>query len=105
MATKNKKLMFFKRLFIWILYIFSGFILYSNKGYLHPTLINFTRIFYPLSVFWLQIRIKKKNKLFPINDSMTTSELWFNILPVIASFFAVIFSAINAFSYIFGKII
>jgi len=36
---------------------------------------------------------------------MTTSELWFNLLPVIASLCTVIFSLTNTFLYILEKII
>mgnify|MGYP001346971176 CR=1 FL=1 len=103
MVSKNKKLILFQRLIIWTIYLFSGLILYTKKGNLYPFLIQFTKITYPLSIFWLQIRIKKKNNLLNINSSMTTSQLWFNILPVIASFFAVIFSILNLIFYFFGK--
>ena len=89
----------------WTLYFFSGFILYSNKWTLNSFLINFSRIIYPLSIFWLQIRIKKRSKFLTIDSKMTTSELWFNLLPVVASLCTVIFSLTNTFLYIFEKII
>ena len=94
-----------KRLLIWSLYFFSGFLLYSKKGNLYPLLITFSRIVYPLSIFWLQIRIKKRTNFMPIDSKMTTSQLWFNLLPVLASLLTVIFSLTNAFLYIFGKLI
>ena len=94
-----------QRMIVWALYFFSGFILYSNKGFLPFMLINFSRIIYPLSIFWLQIRIKKRTNFLPIDSKMTTSQLWFNLLPVIASLLTVIFSLINAFLYILGKFI
>jgi len=94
-----------KRLLIWSLYFFSGFLLYSKKGNLYPLLITFSRIVYPLSIFWLQIRIKKRTKFMPIDSKMTTSQLWFNLLPVFASLLTVIFSLTNAFLYIFEKLI
>ncbi len=94
-----------KRLLIWSLYFFSGFLLYSKKGNLYPSLITFSRIVYPLSIFWLQIRIKKRTKFMPIDSKMTTSQLWFNLLPVFASLLTVIFSLTNAFLYIFEKLI
>ena len=94
-----------QRIIVWTLYFFSGFILYSNKGILHSFLITFSRIIYPLSIFWLQIRIKKRTKFLPIDSKMTTSQLWFNLLPVIASLLTVIFSLTNAFFYILGKLI
>ena len=105
MNSKSKEMIFIQRLLLWVLYLFSGFILYSDKGILPSFLINFSRIIYPLSIFWLQIRIKKRTNFLPIDSNMTTSQLWFNILPVIASLFAVIFSITNAFLYVLGKTI
>ena len=94
-----------QRVILWTLYFFSGFILYSNKGILPSFLITFSRIIYPLSIFWLQIRIKKRSKFLTIDSKMTTSELWFNLLPVISSLFTVIISLTNTFLYILEKII
>ena len=94
-----------QRMLVWGIYFFSGFILYSNKGSLYSFLITFSRIVYPLSIFWLQIRIKKRTNFLPIDSKMTTSQLWFNLLPVIASLLTVIFSVTNAFLYILGKLI
>ena len=105
MSSKSKELILIQRVLIWILYFFSGFILYSKKGILPYTLITFSRIIYPLSVFWLQIRIKKRTNFLPIDSKMTTSQLWFNLLPVIASLLTVIFSLTNSFLYILGKLI
>ena len=105
MSGKSKRLILIQRLLVWTLYFFAGFILYSNKGLLPSTLITFSRIIYPLSIFWLQIRIKKRTKFLPIDSKMTTSQLWFNLLPVIASLFTVIFSLTNSFLYILGKLI
>ena len=105
MSNKRKEIILVQRVLIWSLYFFSGFILYSNKGYLPSILINFSRIIYPLSIFWLQIRIKKRSNFLPIDSKMTTSQLWFNLLPVFASLITVIFSLINAFIYILGKLI
>ena len=105
MSIKSRRLIFIQRVLIWTLYFFSGFILYSKKGILPSMLITFSRIIYPISVFWLQIRIKKRTNFLPIDSKMTTSQLWFNLLPVIASLLTVIFSLTNAFLYIFGKLI
>ena len=105
MQSKRKWIIFIQRIIVWALYIFSGFILYSNKGILPPFLITFTRIIYPLSIFWLQIRIKKRTNFLPIDSKMSTSQLWFNLLPVIASLLTVIFSLTNTFFYILGIII
>ena len=100
MSSKSKEIILIKRILIWALYFFSGYILYSNKGILHPFLITFSRIIYPLSIFWLQIRIKKRTNFLHIDSKMTTSQLWFNLLPVIASFFTAILSITNACLYV-----
>ena len=105
MAAKSNGIILIRRVLIWTLYFFSGFILYSKKGILPSMLITFSRIIYPLSIFWLQIRIKKRNNFLPINSKMTTSQLWFNLLPVFASLLTVIFSLTNSFFYILGKLI
>jgi hypothetical protein len=105
MFSKSKKIILIQRIIVWAIYFFSGFILYSNKGFLNSFLITFSRIIYPLSIFWLQIRIKKRTNFLPINSEMKTSELWFNLLPVIASLLTVIFSLTNAFLYILGQLI
>jgi len=104
-SSKSKGLILIQRVLIWTLYFFSGFILYSKKGILPSMLITFSRIIYPISVFWLQIRIKKRTNFLPIDSKMTTSQLWFNLLPVIASLLTVIFSLTNFFLYILGKLI
>jgi len=104
-SSKSKKLILIQRVLIWTLYCFSIFIFYSEKGILPSKLITFSRIIYPLSVFWLQIRIKKRTNFLPIDSKMTTSQLWFNLLPVIASLLTVIFSLTNSFLYILGKLI
>ena len=103
MYSKSKGLILIQRMLVWALYFFSGFILYTNKGILPSFLITFSRIIYPLSIFWLQIRIKKRTNFLPIDSKMLTSELWFNLLPVIASLLTVILSLTNAFLYILGK--
>ena len=100
MSKRSKKLLLFQRSLIWFLYLFSGYILYSKKGYLFSKFITFTKVIYPLSIFWLQIRIKKTGNLLPIDSSMKTSQLWFNLLPVLASFITVIFSTLNTLFYI-----
>ena len=105
MSSKSKKLVLVQRVLIWTLYFFSGFILYSKQGILPSMIINFSRIIYPLSIFWLQIRIKKRTNFLPIDSKMTTSQLWFNLLPVIASLLTVVFSITNAFLYILEKLI
>ena len=96
MSGKSKGLILIQRVLIWALYFFSGFILYSNQGVLPSLVITFSRVIYPLSIFWLQIRIKKRTNFLPIDSKMTTSQLWFNLLPVIASILTVIFSLTNS---------
>ena len=105
MHSKNKRIILIQRTLVWALYFFSGFILYSNKGTLPTFLITFSKIIYPLSIFWLQIRIKKRTNFLPIDSKMTTSQLWFNLLPVIASLLTVIFSITNTFLYVIEKLI
>ena len=105
MFKKRKGVIFIQRILFWALYFFSGFILYSKKGNLYQFLISFSRIIYPLSIFWLQIRFKKRTNFLPIDSKMTTSQLWFNLLPVIASLLTVIFSLTNTLLFILGDII
>ena len=105
MSSRNKKILLFQRLLIWVLYLFSGFVLYSKKGYLFSFLITFARVIYPLSIFWLQIRIKRKGNFLPIDPSMTTSQLWFNILPVLASLITLTLSMSNLILFITDKLI
>ena len=105
MKKKGNTIILIRRLVIWALYFFAGIILYSNKGNLNSFLITFSRIVYPLSIFWLQIRIKKRTNFLPVDSNMTTSQLWFNLLPVFASLLTVIFSLINAFLYVLGALI
>ena len=105
MYNKSKGIILIQRMLVWALYFFSGFILYSKKGILPSVLITFSRIVYPLSIFWLQIRIKKRTNFLSIDSKMTTSQLWFNLLPVIASLLTVIFSLTNTLMFILGKII
>ena len=105
MRSRNKELLLFKRSLIWFLYLYSGYILYSTKGYLFSIFISFAKVIYPLSIFWLQIRIKKSENLLPIDSSMKTSQLWFNLLPVLASFITVILSLLNTIFYLVDKFI
>ena len=105
MSSKSRELILIQRVLLWTIYFFSGFILYSNKGILPSFLITFSRIIYPLSIFWLQIRIKKRTNFLPIDSKMSTSQLWFNLLPVVASLLTMIISLTNAFLLILEKLI
>ncbi len=98
MSIKKKTIL--KRLSIWALYLFSGLILYTKDVYLFPFLVNFARLVYPLSIFWVQIRLNGRGNFLSIDSSMTTSQLWFNIIPVLASFFVVILTTTNLILYI-----
>ena len=100
MRSKSKKVLLFQRLLIWVIYLFSGYILYSQKAHLFSFLIIFAKVIYPLSIFWLQIRLKKQGNLLQIDTSMTTSQLWFSILPVLASFITLISSLSNLIFFI-----
>ena len=104
MRSKSKKIILIQRLLFWVLYLLSGFILYSKKEYLFSFLITFAKIIYPLSIFWLQLRIKKIGNLLPIDSSMSTSQLWFNILPVLASLFTVILTLLNLLLFILAEL-
>ena len=104
MHSKSKEIILIKRILIWAIYFFSGFILYSKKAILPSFLIQFTRIIYPLSIFWLQIRIKKRTNFLPIDSEMSTSQLWFNLLTVFASVLTVILTIANTFLYLVGKV-
>jgi len=105
MFSKRKNFILIERVLVWVLYFISGFILYSKEGILPSFLITFTRIIYPLSIFWLQIRIRKRSNFLPIDSKMTTSQLWFNLLPVFASLLTVILSLTNGLLYVLGNII
>ena len=105
MGSKNKQILLFQRLFIWILYLFAGFILYTTKGSLYQFLNTFAKIIYPLSIFWLQIRLKSKGNFFPIDSTMSTAQLWFNLLPVFASLLTIIIVILNLIFYLTFKLI
>ena len=105
MSSKSRGLILIQRVLFWTLYFFSGFILYSNKGILPSFLITFSRIIYPLSIFWLQIRIKKITNFLPNDSKMSPYQLWLNLLPVVASLLTIIFSLTNSFLLILEKLI
>ena len=105
MSNKIKKLLLIQRSLIWILYLFSGYLLYSKEGYLFSIFITFAKVIYPLSIFWLQIRIKKSGKFLPVDSAMKTSQLWFNLLPVLGSFITVVISILNTIFYLIDQFI
>ena len=95
MRLKNRNLKIILRLIFWITYFFSGYILYFKAGNLPMIFINFSKIIYPITIFWLQIRINNLENWVPITSTMTTSQLWFNILQVISSLSAFVFTVLN----------
>jgi len=99
MKIRNKKLKIFFRTAIWSLFIFGGIRIYSEIIYLPSFLVNFSRVVYPLSIFWLQIRLNDKEAWLNISESMSTSQLWFNLLPIIASAISVLITFLNLFLY------
>ncbi len=100
MVIKNRNLKIILRLIFWITYFFSGYILYFQHRNLPMIFINFSKIIYPITIFWLQIRINNQENWVPITPTMTTSQLWFNILPVLFSILAFIFTLLNLLMFL-----
>ena len=99
MRKRNRKFKILLRTTIWTLYIFGGIRIYSEIIYLPSLLVNFSRVVYPLSIFWLQIRLNNKEAWINISESMSTSQLWFKLLPIVASLISVIITFLNLFLY------
>ena len=95
MGLKNRNLKIIVRLIFWITYFLSGYILYFKAGNLPMIFINFSKIIYPITIFWLQIKINNLENWIPITSTMTTSQLWFKILPVLSSILAFILTLLN----------
>ena len=89
---KNKKIIL--RIIVWLFYLLSGFFFYK-KNLFPESMRSFCRLLYPLSIFWLQIRLKNQEPWLPFTESMSTSQLWFKFLPVIASISTFILVTIN----------
>ena len=100
MKSKNKSSKIIFRIIFWIIYLFGGYNLYFKGSILPTILINFSKIIYPLTIFWLQIRIKNLENWIPITSKMTTAQLWFYILPVLASILAFIFTLLNLLMFL-----
>ena len=95
MTIKKRNLKIFFRVLIWLAYLLSGYLLYSG-GFIFPISLGaFAKLFYPLSIFWLQIRIKNKEPWLPLTDSMSTSQLWFRLIPIMTSLFTFIIVLLN----------
>ena len=105
MTIKKRNLKIFIRILIWLYYLLSGTFLYSQDLFLPLFLGTFAKLVYPLSIFWLQIRIKNKEPWLPLTDSMSTSQLWFRLIPILASLFTFIIVSVNLlFKLIFSFI-
>ena len=100
MKLKNRNLKITIRLIFWITYFFSGYILYFKTGNLPLIFINFSKILYPFTIFWLQIRINNLENWIPITSSMTTSQLWFNILAILYPMLAYILTLLNLLMFL-----
>ena len=93
--TIKRNLKIFIRILIWITYLLSGCFLYSGNFIFPIFLGTFAKLVYPLSIFWLQIRIKNKEPWLPLTDSMSTSQLWFRLIPIMMSLLTVILVLLN----------
>ena len=95
MIIKKRNLKIFIRILIWITYLLSGYLLFSGNFIFPIFLGTFAKLVYPLSIFWLQIRIRNKEPWLPLTDSMSTSQLWFRLLPIMVSLFTYIIVSLN----------
>ena len=95
MTLKKLNLKIFIRILIWITYLLSGYFLYSGSFILPIFLGKFAKLVYPLSIFWLQIRIRNKEPWLPLTNSMSTSQLWFRLIPILVSLFTFIIVLLN----------
>ena len=95
MTIKRRNLIIFIRILIWLIYLSAGYLLYAESFILPLSLVSFTKSVYPLSIFWLQIRIRDKEPWLPLTDSMSTSQLWFRLIPIMVSLFTFILVLLN----------
>ncbi len=95
MTIKKRNLKIFIRVLIWITYLLAGYFLYTQNFILPIFLGTFAKFFYPISIFWLQIRIKNKEPWLPFTDSMSTAQLWFRLIPILVSLFTFILVLVN----------
>ena len=98
MTVKKRNLKIFIRIAIWLFYLLSGYFLYSEECILPIFLCLFAKLIYPLSIFWLQIRLKNREPWLPFTDSMSTSQLWFRLIPILASLTTFILVSVNLIS-------
>ena len=97
MTIKKRNLRIFIRIVIWLIYLLSGYFLYLETFILPMFLGKFAKLIYPLSIFWLQIRIKNKEPWLPFTNSMSTSQLWFKLIPILASLLTYLIVTVNLF--------
>ena len=95
MAVKRRNLKILMRIGIWLFYLLSGYFLYSGSFIFPIFLGTFAKLVYPLTIFWLQIRIRNTEPWLPLTDSMSTSQLWFRLIPIILSLFTFIIVLLN----------
>ena len=95
MTLKKRNLKIFFRILFWLIYLLSGYFLYSESIILPISLRIVAKLVYPLSIFWIQIRIKNREPWMPLTDSMSTSQLWFRLIPILASLFTSIIVLVN----------
>ncbi len=95
MTIKKSNLKIFIRINIWLYYLVSGYFLYTESFIIPIFLREFAKLVYPLSIFWVQIRIKNKEPWLPFTDSMSTSQLWFRLIPILASLFTFLIASLN----------
>ena len=95
MTIKKRNLKILIRILIWIAYLFSGHFLYSGSFIFPIFLGTFAKFVYPLSIFWLQIRIRNTEPWLPLSDSMSTSQLWFRLIPIMVSLSTFILVLLN----------
>ena len=95
MTIRKRNLKIFIRILIWITYLFSGYFLYSGSFIFPIFFETFAKLIYPLTIFWLQIRIRNTEPWLPLIDSMSTSQLWFRLIPIILSLFTFIIVLLN----------
>ena len=105
MPIKKRDLKVLIRIGIWLFYLLSGYFLYSENLILPIPLGTFAKLVYPLSIFWLQIRIKNKEPWLPFTELMSTSQLWFRLLPILASLLTFIILLINLLIKLFFVLI
>ena len=105
MTIKKRNLKIFIRILTWLTYLLSGIFLYTKSSILPLFLETFAKLFYPLSIFWLQIRIKNKEPWLLHTDSVSISQLWIRLIPIVVSLFTFIIVLLNLlFKLIFVRV-